>query len=146
MLAGLPDVTAHFGRFRVTEISLSTAALAQFDLQPILDAALLLADAKGVTVDFFGDPRFESDLRQAGQQQQGFVLIHGLALTLGRRGGPDRSGKTTEILDFRAVSAHRGRARGKAGRIRRPRHARPAGARPFPHPPPSAHSAGLESD
>ncbi|MFN7190533.1 MAG: Asp/Glu/hydantoin racemase, partial [Rhodospirillales bacterium] len=46
MLAGLPDVTVHFGCFRVTEISLSTAALAQFDLQPILDAALLLADAK----------------------------------------------------------------------------------------------------
>lgn len=27
---------------------------------------LLLADAKGVCVDFFGDPRFENDLRQAG--------------------------------------------------------------------------------
>lgn len=27
---------------------------------------LLLADAKGVTVDFFGDPRFEDDLRHAG--------------------------------------------------------------------------------
>jgi len=27
---------------------------------------LLLADAKGVCVDFFGDPRFEDDLRQAG--------------------------------------------------------------------------------
>lgn len=27
---------------------------------------LLLADAKGVCVDFFGDPRFEADLRQAG--------------------------------------------------------------------------------
>lgn len=27
---------------------------------------LLLADAKGVTVDFFGDDRFESDLRKAG--------------------------------------------------------------------------------
>lgn len=27
---------------------------------------LLLADAKGVTVDFFGDDRFETDLRQAG--------------------------------------------------------------------------------
>jgi transcriptional regulator of acetoin/glycerol metabolism len=27
---------------------------------------LLLADAKGVTVDFFGDPRFEDELRQAG--------------------------------------------------------------------------------
>ncbi|WP_297585926.1 sigma-54-dependent Fis family transcriptional regulator [Roseibium sp.] len=27
---------------------------------------LLLADAKGICVDFFGDPRFEEDLRQAG--------------------------------------------------------------------------------
>jgi transcriptional regulator of acetoin/glycerol metabolism len=27
---------------------------------------LLLADAKGVTVDFFGDPRFEDELRRAG--------------------------------------------------------------------------------
>lgn len=27
---------------------------------------LLLADAKGITVDFFGDPRFDSDLRAAG--------------------------------------------------------------------------------
>lgn len=27
---------------------------------------LLVADAKGVTVDFFGDPRFEDDLRRAG--------------------------------------------------------------------------------
>lgn len=27
---------------------------------------LLLADAKGVTVDFFGDPRFEDELREAG--------------------------------------------------------------------------------
>jgi maleate isomerase len=46
MLAGLQDVTAHFGRFRVTEISLGAGALAQFDLPPILDAAVLLADAK----------------------------------------------------------------------------------------------------
>ena len=46
MLAHLPDVTAHFGRFRVTQISLDATALAQFDLQPIVDAALLLADAK----------------------------------------------------------------------------------------------------
>ncbi|MDE3079491.1 MAG: sigma-54-dependent Fis family transcriptional regulator [Paracoccaceae bacterium] len=27
---------------------------------------LLLADAKGITVDYFGDPRFEDELRQAG--------------------------------------------------------------------------------
>ena len=46
MLAGLPDVTAHFGRFRVTEISLRDDALEQFDMEPLLAAARLLADAK----------------------------------------------------------------------------------------------------
>ena len=46
ILADLPDVTAHFGRFRVTEISLSDKALGQFTNQPILDAAALLAEAR----------------------------------------------------------------------------------------------------
>ncbi|WP_119420102.1 maleate cis-trans isomerase family protein [Desertibaculum subflavum] len=46
MLAGTPDITAHFGRFKVTEISLRDAALGQFDNAPILAAATLLADAR----------------------------------------------------------------------------------------------------
>lgn len=46
MLAGLPEVTAHFGRFRVREISLSASGVGQFDLEPMLQAADLLADAK----------------------------------------------------------------------------------------------------
>lgn len=46
MLAGLPEVTAHFSRFRVTEISLSDQGLGQFDQEPRLAAAELLADAK----------------------------------------------------------------------------------------------------
>ena len=46
MLAGLPEVTAHFSRFKVTEIALSGAALAQFDDSEILRAAELLAHAK----------------------------------------------------------------------------------------------------
>ncbi len=46
MVAGVPGVSAHFGRFRVTEISLRGAALGQFDDAPILEAARLLADAK----------------------------------------------------------------------------------------------------
>lgn len=45
MLSGLPEVSAHFGRFRVTEISLTPQALGQFDMAPILEAARLLADA-----------------------------------------------------------------------------------------------------
>jgi maleate isomerase len=46
MLADLPDVTAHFARFPVREISLRDEALGQFDDQPILAAARLLADAR----------------------------------------------------------------------------------------------------
>lgn len=46
MLADLPEVSAHFGRFRVTEISLSRQALGQFDISQQLAAAELLADAK----------------------------------------------------------------------------------------------------
>ena len=46
LLAGMPDVTAHFARFPVTEIALSPDALSQFDLAPILAAAELLSHAK----------------------------------------------------------------------------------------------------
>lgn len=67
MLAGLPDVTAHFARFPVTEIALSPAALGQFDDTPILRAAELLAHAKvdviawnGTSASWIG---FESDER-----------------------------------------------------------------------------------
>ena len=46
MLADWPEVTAHFGRFKVTEIALSDQALKQFDDSEILRAAELLAHAK----------------------------------------------------------------------------------------------------
>ncbi len=46
MLSGLPNITAHFGRFKVTEIALTDAALGQFDDTEILRAAELLAHAK----------------------------------------------------------------------------------------------------
>ncbi len=46
MLAGLPDASAHFGRFRVTQIALNDTALKQFDDSNILAAAELLADAE----------------------------------------------------------------------------------------------------
>jgi len=51
MVAGLPEVSAHFSRFKVTEIALSDSALAQFDDSEILRAAELLAHAK---VDVIG--------------------------------------------------------------------------------------------
>jgi maleate isomerase len=46
MLAGCPGVTAHFSRFRVTEIGLDAPALKQFDPSAMLPTADLLADAK----------------------------------------------------------------------------------------------------
>ena len=46
ILAELPEVSAHFSRFRVTEIALDANALGQFDERPMLVAADLLADAK----------------------------------------------------------------------------------------------------
>jgi len=46
LLEGVPTVSCHFARFRVTEISLGESALGQFNNQPMVDAACLLADAK----------------------------------------------------------------------------------------------------
>lgn len=67
MLAGLPSVSVHFSRFRVTEIALSTDALAQFDDRPILAAAELLAHAKVDVIAWNGTSSgwlgFEADTR-----------------------------------------------------------------------------------
>ncbi len=67
MLAGLPEVSAHFGRFRVTEIALSEQARGQFDDGEILRAAELLAHARlhcigwsGTSAGWLG---FDSDER-----------------------------------------------------------------------------------
>jgi maleate isomerase len=54
ILAEVPEASAHFSRFRVTEISLSSAALGQFDLAPILEAARLLAEAKVHAIGWSG--------------------------------------------------------------------------------------------
>lgn len=51
MVAPLPGVTMHFGRFSVNEISLREVSVHQFDQPPMLAAAKLLADAK---VDVIG--------------------------------------------------------------------------------------------
>jgi maleate isomerase len=70
MLAGLPEVSVHFGRFKVTEIALSVQSLQQFDDSEILHAADLLAHAKvdviawnGTAASWLG---FERDERLAG--------------------------------------------------------------------------------
>lgn len=71
MVSSLPEVSAHFGRFRVTEISLQEQALQQFDNAPLVDAAGLLADAKvdaiawnGTSAGWLG---FEADVQLCQQ-------------------------------------------------------------------------------
>ena len=54
MLAGVPGVSAHFGRFKVTEIALSDRALGQFTDEPMFAAADLLADARCHTICWNG--------------------------------------------------------------------------------------------
>jgi maleate isomerase len=67
MLAGLPHVSVHFGRFRVTEIALNSDALSQFDQTPILQAAELLSHAKVDVIAWNGTSSswlgFEEDVR-----------------------------------------------------------------------------------
>ena len=46
LLADLPDVTAHFSRVRVSQISLGEDSAAQFGDEPMLAAARMLADAR----------------------------------------------------------------------------------------------------
>lgn len=46
MLTAMPEVTAHASRLRVTEISLEEGSQSQFELQPMMAAAELLADAR----------------------------------------------------------------------------------------------------
>ena len=69
MLAGVPEITTHFGRFRVTEIGLSDKAVRQFDDGEILKAAELLATARvdviawnGTSASWLG---FDTDERLA---------------------------------------------------------------------------------
>ncbi|MET0222295.1 MAG: aspartate/glutamate racemase family protein [Tardiphaga sp.] len=71
MLDELPEVSAHFSRFKVTEIALSNTALAQFDNSEILRAAELLAHAKVDVIGWNGTSSgwlgFEADHRLCEQ-------------------------------------------------------------------------------
>src|ERR1041384_456016 len=107
MISGLPEVTAHFSRFKVTEIALSGPALAQFDDSEILRAAELLAHAKVNVIAWNGTSSgwlgFERDVRLCERIQQAtgipactamLALNELLALT-----GAKRVGFVTPYLD-----------------------------------------------
>ncbi|MDF2648714.1 MAG: Asp/Glu/hydantoin racemase [Paenibacillus sp.] len=54
LLHGVPGVSPHFSRFKVTEVSLSSTAANQFSIEPMLQAAHMLADAKVDVIAYNG--------------------------------------------------------------------------------------------
>ena len=107
ILADLPDVTAHFSRFKVTEISLSDNALGQFTTQPIIDAAMLLAEARvdviawnGTSSGWLGFKADESLCREIEQATGIPATTSVLALNeIFRITGVTRFGLVTPYLD-----------------------------------------------
>lgn len=107
ILADLPDVTAHFGRFRVTEISMKESALGQFDPDPLISAAELLADAKVDVISWNGTSAgwlgFDADekLCEAIEERTGIAANTSvLALTeIFEMTGVKRFGLVTPYLD-----------------------------------------------
>jgi len=97
MLAGVPEITAHFSRFKVTEIALSDGSLGQFELTDILPAAELLSHAKVDVIAWNGT--------SAGWL--GFERDEFLCEAIFRATG---TAACTSILDFREIfdrtSAH----------------------------------------
>lgn len=95
ILAGLPGASAHFSRFRVTEIALDALALGQFDDEKILAAADLLADAKVDAIGWSGTSSgwlgFERDRRLVDRIRE-------------RTGIP----ATTAVLELNELLARRG--------------------------------------
>jgi maleate isomerase len=98
MVADAPGVTAHFSRFRVTEIALSDAALGQFDAAPILDAADLLSHAKTDVIAWNG----------TSASWLGFDRDEALCAAIEARTGV---AARTAVLGFRDVFRRAGAAR-----------------------------------
>jgi maleate isomerase len=107
MVAEMPEVSMHFGRFRVTEISLGARALAQFDDEKMLQAAALLGDARVKTICWNGTSAgwlgFDADraLCAAIERHTGIAACSSV-LSLAeifRRTGVERFGLVTPYVD-----------------------------------------------
>jgi maleate isomerase len=98
MLAAVPDVSVHFGRFRVTEIALDPGALGQFDSEPMLDAASLLGDAKVSAIVWNG----------TSGSWLGFEIDRQLCAAIQARTGVPASSATLALAEiFRRTSVRR---------------------------------------
>jgi maleate isomerase len=107
MVAQLPEVSVHFGRFKVTEIALSRQALGQFDDSEILRAAELLSHAKldcigwnGTSASWLGFERDERLCDRIRQTTGISACTSVLALNeIFRTTGVKRFGLVTPYLD-----------------------------------------------
>jgi len=107
MLAGLAEVSAHFGRFKVTEIALSKQALGQFDDSEILRAAELLSHARlncigwnGTSASWLGFDRDERLCERITETTGIAACTSVLALNeIFRATGVTRFGLVTPYLD-----------------------------------------------
>lgn len=107
MLRDSPDVTAHFSRFRVTDIALTSQSLSQFDDGEILRAAELLAHAKvdviawnGTSASWLGFDRDERLCRRITDATGIAACTSVLAFReVFRRTGVQRVGLVTPYLD-----------------------------------------------
>ncbi len=117
MLAATPTITAHFSRFKVTEIALDAGALAQFDDSPILAAAELLAHAKVDVISWNGTSAswlgLDRDLRlkeriEAATGIRASTCILALVDILGRIGARSQALVTpyTEDVQRRIVATY----------------------------------------
>ena len=81
ILRGVPQVSVHFSRLQVTQISLEDAALQQFGIDAHLNAASLLADARVDVIGWNGTSAswtgFEGDERLCAEIER----THGVAAT-----------------------------------------------------------------
>jgi len=107
MLAGASGITAHFSRFRVTEIGLDAQALNQFDPSNMLPAADLLADAKvdamawnGTSASWLGIERDRSLCEAISARTGKPATTSTLAcIDAVRSSGPQRVGFVTPYTD-----------------------------------------------
>ena len=107
MLRGLVEVSAHFSRFRVTEITLTEDGLGQFDQDRRLAAAALLADAKtdviawnGTSAGWLGFEHDESLCERIERSTRARATTSILAnVELFKRHGVKRFGLVTPYTD-----------------------------------------------
>jgi maleate isomerase len=120
LLAEVPEASAHFGRFAVTEIALSDQALAQFAPEEILRAARLLSHARcqvigwnGTSAGWLGFERDEALCAAITRETGAAACTSVLAINeLFAHYGVKRFGLVTPYVDDvqQAIIANYGRA------------------------------------